>query len=83
MVALERINVDRNRNYTIITDSRSVLQAIEVLNSNYLLVSKVQQWLILLASRNKVVPLCWAPNHSNIAGNEAADKEAQEAVQTL
>ena len=43
----------------------------------------MQQWLILLTSRNKVVQLCWAPSHSNIAGNEAADIEAREAVQTL
>ena len=81
MAALKRINKDRN--YTIITDSRSVLQAIDVLNSNHPLVSKMQQCLTLLASRNKVVQLCWAPSDSNIAGNEAADSEAREAVQTL
>ena len=30
-----------------------------------------------------MVQLCWAQSHFNIAGNEATDKEAREAIQTL
>ena len=78
--ALEFIDTNLNRNFTIITVSLSSLQAVERPYSDHPLVSKIQSWLISLSSRQKTVSLCWTPSHVRLAGNERADHEARLAI---
>ena len=45
--------------------------------------SKIQAWLLRLATRRKNVSFSWVPRHVNISGNERADREAKDAIATL
>ena len=72
--------ISNSRNFAIISDSISALQAIEQYNSDHPIVSSIQDWLIRVGSRKKRVKLCWSPSHINITGNEKADKEASNTV---
>ena len=73
MHALKVIDDDTNRNFTIFTDSRSALQAIEIYNSDHPIVSKIRDWLTQLQPRHKTTQLCWVPSHIDIVGNDRAD----------
>ena len=77
---LDHIYNSRNRKYTTIFDSRSALQAIEAMNNTHPIVRQIQEWLLRIAARHKDVQLCWAPSHTNIAGNETADREARAVI---
>jgi len=74
--ALENIYNDRNRSFTILTDSRSTLEAVQT-PSDHPIISRIQDWLIMIARRHKTVKLCWIPSHVGLAGNEEADKLAK------
>ena len=75
-LALYRIYCSAGTFFTIFSDSKSALQAIQVYNSNHPLVSIIQQWLYKIHSRHKFVTFCWIPSHVGIAGNEEADSHA-------
>ena len=77
---LQRIENVHNRNFTILTDSKSSIQAIQNINNSHPIVSKIQSWLIMMQARYKTVKLCWVPSHINIAGNERADRLAKEVA---
>ena len=40
----------------------------------------IQSWMIRLASRRKIIELCWVPSHMNIRGNKHADREGKAAA---
>ena len=62
---------------TIVTDSKSSVQAIQKVYSKNPIVQDIQE-----EAHNslKKFQLCWVPSHVGIAGNEAADRAAREAV---
>ena len=55
---LQYIESNKNRNYTILSDSKSSIQAINSMNSSPPIVSKIQSWIIMLQSRHKRVQFC-------------------------
>ena len=62
---------------TLITDSRSAIQALTQYNSANPLVKNIQH---KLATFEKPIHLCWAPSHVGIRGNEEADNAAQNVI---
>ena len=64
----------------IATDSASSLQGICELQSSNAIVNSIQKQLLELQRNRVKVTLCWVPSHVGVAGNEIADKAAQEAA---
>ena len=79
---LQFIDSNNNRNFTILTDSKSSIEAIKAIHSSHPIVSKIQSWLIMLQTRHKRVQFCWVPSHIDIDGNEQADRHAKEAAKS-
>jgi ribonuclease HI/exonuclease III len=75
-------NTDKT-NFVILSDSKSVLQALQgnihKAKSNWILF-QVKEKIKLLKENNKNISLCWIPAHCNIKGNEKADKAAKEGI---
>ena len=65
---------------TIFTDSKSVLQALEVTNHPNDIIAKIVQIWDEVSSKGYQIHLCWSPGHVGIAGNEDADKLAKDAT---
>ena len=80
LTALSLIESSNNLSFVIFTDSRSVIQAVRHYDSCHPLVSEIVCFLIRLASRRKLIKLCWVPSHVLISGNEAADTAARNAA---
>lgn len=80
--ALTEVENSNDMTFTIFSDSRSALMAINKYNNQHPIVIEILRWLIHLSSRHKTVNLCWVPAHVNIAGNERADGEARAAAAT-
>ena len=70
----------KNKNFTIYTDSKSSLQAIQIPNSKHEIVRQIQSLLFTLFCNNNKILFCWIPGHCGIKGNEIADKEAKIAA---
>lgn len=66
-----------NPSITLITDSRSSIQAIKRYNSNNPIIKEIQ---CLIKNLNKPVHLCWVPSHVGVEGNEMADTHAGDVV---
>ena len=79
LAALEKIALLENRNFTILSDSKSVLQSLGIFNSDNPLILKIQQWLHLHKCRGVSINFCWVPAHVGVFGNEEADKLAKQA----
>ena len=67
--------------FVLYSDSKSALQSICNPFSPHPLVREVHRWLRMLYSRGNQLTFCWVPAHVGVAGNEAADREAQAVVQ--
>ena len=82
VAAIQIINnhLQNHRTFTIVSDSRSALQAIETPSADHPIISEIQSSIIELNARRKTVHFCWAPSHVGISGNERADAEAKAAV---
>ena len=62
----------------IYSDSKSSIQAIQLINSTHPIVAKILRTLVRL-TREKTVKFCWVPSHVGVAGNEKVDGEANRA----
>ena len=80
--SLQVIERSNNRKFTILCDSKSAIQKINSLYSDHPIVSKIQDYIIMLHSRHKSICICWVPSHINIEGNERADQLAKQAAQS-
>ncbi len=83
LLAIENIFTVRGRNFTIFSDSRAALQALESFNPSHPLIINILEWLYLLAQRGKQVNFCWVPAHVGVQGNERADELAKTAAGPL
>lgn len=70
----------QSQEITIVSDSRSSLQAISKYNNKHPLVRTIQD---AIASSEKRVNLCWVPSHVGIPLNEKADSLAREAINNV
>ena len=67
--------------FTIFSDSRSALSALDSFNTSFHpLVLSALEWLYLLRNKGYRVGFCWVPGHVGVAGNERADRLAGEAA---
>ena len=78
--ALSIIENNNNRKFTIISDSKSALLAVEKPTIDHPLTSAIQTWLLRLAGGRNIVNFCWVSSNINISGNEYADKQAKNAA---
>merc|ERR1712082_195690 len=69
-------NINRNC-VSIITDSKSSIQAIRKLYPQNPIIIKIQD---IIKNSNKNFTLCWVPSHIGIQGNEQADRLAVAAT---
>ena len=67
-----------NSNITIISDSRSSIQAINEYNSKHPIIREIQQQAI---RSKKKLTLCWVPSHIGVTQNEIADELARNATE--
>ena len=70
----------RAASITIVSDSRSALQAISALSTTHPIVNTIRDLLIL---SDKRYSLCWVPGHVGVPGNEQADQLARAAIDIL
>ena len=80
VAAMEIIASRKECKYTIFTDSKSVLQALELYDSQNPIVIKIREWLYLLERRGREIKFCWVPAHVGVFGNERADLLAKDAA---
>lgn len=86
MAILEALNIierSNTSNFTIFSDSMSVLKSLEStikINKESHLILEIRHKIKLLKSLNKDVALYWIPAHCNISGNEEADKLAKDSI---
>ena len=70
-----------NKNFTIFTDSMSILSSLRKFFPSHHLVQEILDWFYLLINRKGVdISFCWAPAHVGIIGNERADSAAKAAT---
>ena len=79
LVALKEIAFYPGENFVILSDSTSVLQAIEHFNTTQPIVLEILEWIYLIKNRGCNISLCWSPAHVGIQGNERADALAKAA----
>ena len=63
---------------TILTDSKSSVQAISKIYSRHHVVQQIQE---IIKSSSKSFALCWVPSHTGVEGNERADTLARAAIE--
>lgn len=80
LLAVDYIIKKRLSHAVIYTDSLSSLKAVASMNRvKNPLVSELKYKIILAATKNFDIVLCWVPSHVGIPGNEAADSAASSA----
>ena len=81
LLALDIIKQSTNRQFLILSDSLSCLQAIENRNlQNPLIVNILESLHQQLTQDSKLVTFVWVPSHIGIPGNDLADATAKSAL---
>lgn len=83
LTAIKKISSIGGENFTVFSDSRGALQALECFNSTQPIVLEILEWLHLQQCRGKNIAFCWVPAHVDIIGNEEADILAKNAAKDL
>ena len=78
--ALEKIQDNPNPRFTILSDSLSCIQGIQNMYTQHPIVSKIQDQLVELYTKQKLIKFCWIPSHVGITGNEEADRLAKMSI---
>lgn len=79
-MTVDLIRTSKRKKFSVFTDSRSVLQALDSSIPTNPLIRKLKHKLADLQQDQKEVELCWVPGHAGIPGNETADRKAKEAA---
>ena len=69
--------------FTIFTDSKSALSAINKFFPDNPIILDIQYFLRRVFEKGKSVTFCWSPGHVGIKGNEDADKAAKQAASNI
>ena len=69
----------KGNNFSIFTDSRSCLQALQKQIPSNPKVRKLKHTVANQQKLGNTVGFCWIPGHEGIRGNETADEKAKEA----
>ena len=78
--ALTFIQQTNHPSITVFSDSRSSLQILLNNRRNNPIANDIITLLYNLKTTGRVIKFCWVPAHSNIQGNETADRLAKEAA---
>ena len=78
--SLTYVRFSRLKKFIIYSDSLSLLESIQTLDSKNPLVCLIYKLLNIIDSLGKEVVFCWVPSHCGILGNELVDKEAKLAL---
>ena len=66
--------------FTIFSDSKSALVALQSFYTNNPIILDIFYFLRRVFEKGKSITFCWSPGHVNIQGNEDADKAAKSAA---
>jgi ribonuclease HI len=80
IIAIKFILQQQHSQYAILTDSKSVLQALQgncLTSSTNWLIYDIKSRLQTGANLGKSIKLIWVPGHAEILGNEVADQKAK------
>ena len=78
-LALNTSSTTKERSFTLVTDSRSCLQAFQKQIPKNEKIRKLKHTKANLQKIGKTVDLCWIYGHAGFPGNEIADRKAKEA----
>ncbi|KAF2353102.1 Ribonuclease H domain [Trinorchestia longiramus] len=78
--ALQLIEEHPNHRITVFTDSKSIIDAIQVHASSHPIIGEINDILMQLLCSSKHVRICWVPGQVGVSGNERADLEAKRAA---
>nr|CAH7746851.1 unnamed protein product [Callosobruchus chinensis] len=81
--ALEYIRNNPHTNWVIATDSLNSIKTIQAYQPKHPLGIEIQNKTNQLTNQNKFITYLWIPSHSQIIGNEKADKMAKAAHNSL
>jgi len=79
-LALAVIRRRKKKNFTILSDSMSSLEAISGFKLEIDIVQNITKYYTHLANSGKMIILCWIHSHASIHGNDMADTAATSAL---
>ena len=74
---------EANKKICIVSDSLSVIQAIQNIKNNFkthFIIGEIMNLIEKMAENGSEISFWWVPSHKGIKGNEIADKFAQQAI---
>ena len=81
LFALKQAYQSQESKFIIFSDSLSILQALEKLQSDHSLLIQIQDMLHKIEVDQKELVFVWVSGHVGIRGNEAADRAAKDALE--